>query len=276
MARVTTVSLKEKKRRGEKITMLTAYDYPTAKMVDEAGIDTILVGDSLGQVVLGYENTLFVTMDEMIHHTRAVSRAVKNALVIGDMPFLSYHISIEESLRNAGRFIQEGGAQAVKLEGGQERVETIKALIAAGIPVVGHIGLTPQAVHQFGGFKVQGKDLETARKLIADAKALEEAGVFALVLECVPAPLGKKITEEISIPTIGIGAGPDCDGQVLVIHDLLGLYGGHVARFVKQYAQLNGLILNALRQYKTEVENGTFPDPEHSYGLKDDILSKLY
>lgn len=276
MARMTTKTLKDKKKQGEKITMLTAYDFPTAKIVDEAGIDTILVGDSLGQVVLGYDTTLCVTMDEMIHHTRAVSRAVTNALVIGDMPFLSYHVSLEESLRNAGRFLQEGGAQAVKLEGGQERAETVKALVQAGIPVVGHIGLTPQAVHQLGGYKVQGKDLETARRLIADAKALEEAGAFMVVLECVPALLGKKITEEIEIPTIGIGGGADCDGQVLVIHDLLGINGGHVAKFVKQYVRLREQMMEAVQQYKKEVENGDFPGPEYTYGLQEEVLNKLY
>ena len=276
MARATTVSLKEKKRNGQKITMLTAYDFPTARMMDEVGIDIILVGDSLGNVVLGYETTLFVTMDEMIHHTRAVTRAARNTMVVGDMPFLSYHLSVEEGLRNAGRFMQEAGAQAVKLEGGQERVAVVRALTEAGIPVMGHIGLTPQAVHQLGGFRVQGKDVETAQQLIADAKALEEAGAFAVVLECVPAPLAKKVTQEVSIPTIGIGAGPDCDGQVLVNHDMVGLFGGHVPKFVRQYAQIGEIMKEAFKAYKEDVEKGTFPTEEHCYTIKEDVLEKLY
>ncbi|HHV76099.1 MAG TPA: 3-methyl-2-oxobutanoate hydroxymethyltransferase [Syntrophothermus lipocalidus] len=276
MSRVTTTLLREKKARKEKITMLTAYDYSTAVMVDQAGIDVILVGDSLGNVVLGYETTLPVTMDDMIHHTRAVARGTKNSLLVGDMPFLSYHISIPEAVRNAGRFIQEGGAQAVKLEGGEERVDTIKAVLDAQIPVMGHIGLTPQSVHQFGGFKVQGKDVETARKLVRDAKALESAGVFAIVLECVPAALAERITAEISVPTIGIGAGPGCDGQVLVINDMLGLYGGFTPKFVKKYANLNPLILEALRQYKEEVESGAFPAAEHCFAINEEVLEKLY
>jgi 3-methyl-2-oxobutanoate hydroxymethyltransferase len=274
--RTTTLFLKEKKRNGQKISMLTAYDYPTAKMVDEAEIDIILVGDSLGNVVLGYETTLFVTMDDMIHHTRAVSRAVKNAMVVGDMPFLSYSISIEESLRNAGRFMREAGAHAVKLEGGQERAAVVRAMTEAGIPVMGHIGLTPQSVHQLGGFRVQGKDLEAAKKMIADAKAMEEAGAFAVVLECVPAALAAKITQEVGIPTIGIGAGPSCDGQVLVNHDMLGLFGGHVAKFVRQYAHIGETMKQAFIAYKEDVEKGTFPAEEHCYTIKEDVLEKLY
>ncbi|MBO8159749.1 3-methyl-2-oxobutanoate hydroxymethyltransferase [Thermosyntropha sp.] len=276
MGKVTTATLKAKKEKGEKITMLTSYDYATAAMVDEAGIDMILVGDSLGMVVLGYENTLSVTMEDMLHHTRAVSRAVKNVMVVGDMPFLSYHISREEAVRNAGRFIQEAGAHAVKLEGGKERVGTIKAILDAQIPVMGHIGLTPQSVNQLGGFKVQGKDLETARMLIEDAKALEKAGVFSIVLECVPTPLAKKITEEVSVPTIGIGAGPYCDGQVLVINDMLGMFKGHIPKFVKKYANLEPVIREALLNYKAEVEAGVFPGKEHSFNMSDDVLEKLY
>ncbi|WP_054695063.1 3-methyl-2-oxobutanoate hydroxymethyltransferase [Syntrophomonas palmitatica] len=276
MARITTSVLRDKKATKQKITMLTSYDYSLAAMVDSAGIDMILVGDSLGNVILGYENTLAVTMDDMIHHTRAVSRAAKNAMVVGDMPFLSYHVSIPEAVRNAGRFIQEGGAQAVKLEGGQERVDTIKAILDAQIPVVGHIGLTPQSVHQFGGFKVQGKDLETARKLIKDAKALEEAGVFSIVLEAVPTDLAKRITEELTVPTIGIGAGHYCDGQVLVINDMLGMFGGHIPKFVKKYADLQPIIMEALQAYRREVEEGSFPGPEHGYTIADDVLEKLY
>lgn len=276
MARMSTATLREKKLKNEKITMLTAYDYSMAAMVDEAGIDMILVGDSLGNVVLGYENTLAVTMDDMIHHCKAVSRASKNAMITGDMPFLSYHVSIKEAVRNAGRFIQEGGCQSVKLEGGVERVDTIKAILDAQIPVVGHIGLTPQSVNQFGGFKVQGKDLESAKKLINDAKALEAAGAFCMVLEGVPTILAKRITEEISIPTIGIGAGQYCDGQVLVINDMLGMFKGHIPKFVKKFTNLEPLIIQALQAYKSEVEAGTFPGEEHGYTMKDEILERLY
>ena len=276
MARITTSVLREKKRKGEKITMLTAYDYSTAMVLDEAGIDVILVGDSLGNVILGYETTLSVTMDDMVHHSKAVVRGVKNTMVVTDMPFLSYHISIPESVRNAGRLIQEGGAQAVKLEGGRERVDTIKAILEAEIPVMGHIGLTPQSVHQFGGFKVQGRDLETAKKLIGDAKALEKAGVFSIVLEGVPAALAKRITEEVTVPTIGIGAGPDCDGQVLVVNDMLGLFQGHVAKFVKKFANLHPLMVEAVKSYGDEVKAGTFPAPEHCYSINEEIIDKLY
>ncbi|MDD3272166.1 MAG: 3-methyl-2-oxobutanoate hydroxymethyltransferase [Syntrophomonadaceae bacterium] len=276
MARVTIATLKEKKARQEKISMLTSYDYSTAGLVDQAGLDMILVGDSLGMVVLGYENTLAVTMDDMVHHTRAVVRGTQNAMVVADMPFLSYHVSTEEAVRNAGRFIQEGGAQAVKLEGGVERVEAVKAILDAQIPVMGHIGLTPQSVNQFGGFKVQGKDLETARKLLRDAQALDKAGVFSIVLECVPSALAKKITEEVSVSTIGIGAGPDCDGQVLVINDMLGMFSGHIPKFVKKYVNLQPLIMEALKSYKKEVEEGSFPGPEHGFTISDEVLDKLY
>ena len=276
MSRITTTLLQDKKAKKEKITMLTSYDYSTAVMVDQAGIDCILVGDSLGNVILGYDSTLPVTMDDMIHHTRAVSRGAKNSLVVGDMPFLSYHVSIPEAIRNAGRFIQEGGAQAVKLEGGEERVDTIKAILDAQIPVMGHIGLTPQSVHQFGGFKVQGKDLETAEQLLRDARALDEAGVFSIVLECVPAALARRVTAEVSVPTIGIGAGPDCDGQVLVINDMLGMYQGFVPKFVKKFANLQPVIAEALQSYKEEVEKGTFPADEHCFTIKEEVLEKLY
>lgn len=276
MPKITTALLKDKKLKNERITMLTAYDYSLASMVDAAGIDMILVGDSLGMVVLGYDSTLPVTMDDMIHHTKAVARGAKNSMVVADMPFLSYHVSIEESVRNAGRLIQEGGAQAVKLEGGQERVDTVKAIIDAQIPVVAHIGLTPQSVNQFGGFKVQGKDLETANKLIADARALEAAGAFCIVLECVPALLAQRITEAVSVPTIGIGAGQYCDGQVLVINDMLGMFTGHIPKFVKKFANLQPLIIEALTAYKTEVEAGTFPSEEYAFAISDDVLEKLY
>lgn len=276
MARVTTATLKDKKVRQEKISMLTSYDYSMAGLVDQAGLDMILVGDSLGMVVLGYEDTLPVTMDDMVHHTRAVVRGTQNAMVVADMPFLSYHVSVEEAVRNAGRLIQEGGAQAVKLEGGVERIDAVKAIIDAQIPVMGHIGLTPQSVNQFGGFKVQGKDLETARKLIRDAQALEKAGVFSIVLECVPSALAKKVTEEALVPTIGIGAGPDCDGQVLVVNDMLGMFSGHIPKFVKKYVNLQPLIMEALKSYKKEVEDGSFPGPEHGFAISDEVLDKLY
>jgi 3-methyl-2-oxobutanoate hydroxymethyltransferase len=276
MARISTASLKEKRLKNEKISMLTAYDYSTATLVDAAVFDMFLVGDSLGMVFLGYENTLSVTMEDMIHHTKAVVRGAKNAMIVGDMPFMSYHVSIEEAVRNAGRFIQEGGAQSVKLEGGQERIATVKAILDAQIPVMGHIGLTPQSVNQLGGFKVQGKDLETANKLIRDAKALDEAGVFAMVLECVPTQLAKRITEEVSVPTIGIGAGQYCDGQVLVINDMLGMFKGHIPKFVKKFANLEPVIIAALQNYKKEVEAGTFPSEEHGFTIKDDVLEKLY
>ncbi len=276
MARITTAVLKEMKLKNEKITMLTSYDYAIASLVEEAGINMILVGDSMGNVVLGYENTLAVTMDDIIHHTKAVVRATANTMVVGDMPFLSYHISLEEAVRNAGRIIQEGGAQAVKLEGGVERVDTVKAIIAAQIPVMGHIGLTPQSVNQFGGYKVQGADIITARKLIADARALADAGVFSIVLECVPTALAQKITDEIGVPTIGIGAGPYCDGQVLVINDMLGMSKGHIPKFVKKFINLHPLIIEALQTYKQEVEAGTFPADEHGFAIKDEVLDKLY
>ena len=276
MKKVTTSFLQNKKEKKEKITMLTSYDYSLAAMVDEVGIDTILVGDSLGNVMLGYENTLKVTMDDMVHHSKAVTRGVKKAMVIGDMPFLSYHISLTEAVKNAGRLIQEGGVEAVKLEGGQERVDTVKAILDAQIPVLGHIGLTPQSVNVFGGFKVQGKDEETAKKLIKDALAMEKAGVFALVMECVPSLLAKKITEELNIPTIGIGAGPYCDGQVLVIHDVLGMYSGFTPKFVKKYANLQPQIINALQTYKQEVEAGAFPSDEYTFAINEEVLQKLY
>lgn len=276
MSRISTSDLKAKRLNKEKITMLTSYDYSMAAMVDAAGIDMILVGDSLGMAILGYENTLAVTMDDMIHHTKAVVRACNHSMVVGDMPFLSYHISPQEAVRNAGRFLQEAGAQAVKLEGGTERIETVKAIIDAQIPVMGHIGLTPQSVNQLGGFKVQGKDLEGAKKLIEDAQALDAAGVFAITLECVPSMLAKKITEEVSVPTIGIGAGSYCDGQVLVINDVLGMFKGHIPKFVKKYANLEPLIIEALQAYKKEVEEGIFPAAEHCFTIKDDVLDKLY
>ena len=258
-----------------KLSVLTAYDYPTGLWVDQSGTDIALVGDSLAMVVLGQEDTLSVSMDEMIHHTRAVSRAVKRALVIGDMPFLSYHASVEQAVLNAGRFLTEGRAQGVKLEGGARLLPQVKAMVNACIPVQGHLGLTPQSVAQMGGFKVQGKTAEAAKVLIEDAQALAEAGCFSIVLEGIPAPIAARITESVSIPTIGIGAGPDCDGQVLVIHDVLGMFKRFTPRFVKQYANLEGEIVNALTRFREEVENGKFPGPEHSYEMDREELNQF-
>lgn len=273
--RITINQIKEMKSRKEKIVMLTAYDYSTAKLVDESGIPLILVGDSLGMVLLGYESTIPVTMDEMIHHTKAVVRGTKQALVVGDMPFMTYHTSVSDALRNAARFIQEGGAQAVKLEGGVTVAETVKRIVECGIPVMGHIGLTPQSIHQLGGYKVRGKTPEIAEQLLKDAKALEQAGAFAIVLELVPAPLSKLITQKLIIPTIGIGAGPDCDGQVQVISDLLGLFSDFVPRHAKQYAKLAGLIRTALADYIAEVKMGKFPTAEHSSTMDESLLEEL-
>jgi 3-methyl-2-oxobutanoate hydroxymethyltransferase len=270
--RVTITEIKEMKQKKEKIPMLTAYDYVTAKMVDEAGVPLILVGDSLGMVMLGYESTIPVTMEEMIHHTKAVVRGAKKALVIGDMPFMTYHISVSDALHNAARFIQEGGAQAVKLEGGEVVAEKVRRLVECGIPVMGHIGLTPQSIHQLGGFKVQGKAVEEAKKLLNDARILEEAGAFGIVLECTPAPLSKLITQKLAIPTIGIGAGPDCDGQVQVISDLLGLYTDFVPKHAKQYARLAGEIKTAVSGYISEVKSVSFPTAEQSYTMDKSII----
>ena len=273
--RITINQIKEMKQRGEKITMLTAYDYATAKLVDAAEIPLILVGDSLGMVVLGYESTIPVTMDEMLHHTKAVVRGTKKALVIGDMPFMTYHVSVEDALRNAARFIQEGGAQAVKLEGGVTVAEKVKRIVACGIPVMGHIGLTPQSIHQFGGFKLQGKTPKAAKRVLEDARALEQAGAFAIVLETVPAPLAKLITQKISIPTIGIGAGPDCDGQVQVINDILGSFADFVPGHAKQYAKLTDIIAKAVTQYRDEVKAGQFPTEKHSHSMDEKLLAEL-
>ncbi len=273
--RVTVNTIREMKQRKEKIVMLTAYDYSTAKLVDEAGVPLILVGDSLGMVVLGYDSTIPVTMDDMIHHTRAVVRGTQQAMVIGDMPFMTYHTSVSDALRNAARFIQEGGAQAVKLEGGVNVAETVKRIVDCGIPVMGHIGLTPQSIHQLGGHRAQGKTPEAALKLLNDAKALEQAGAFAVVLELVPAPLARVITQELNIPTIGIGAGPDCDGQVQVISDLLGLYSDFVPRHAKQYARLAGEIKAAIASYISEVKTGVFPTLEHCPTMDERLLEGL-
>ncbi len=264
MARVTAVSLRDRKKAGEKIAVLTAYDYPTAKLIDQAGVDVILVGDSCGMVVMGHPNTLPVTMDQMVHHTAMVTRATKNALVVGDLPFMSYQVSPKEALRNAGRLVTEGGAQAVKLEGPASKFgPAIQAILNAGIPVMGHIGLTPQSVNLIGGYKVQGRDPESKKRLTEEAKGLEEAGCFGLVLECIPAALAKQITESVSIPTIGIGAGPHCDGQVLVMHDMLGL--GKYTKFAKVYGDAAALMSKAFTEYVAEVKSGAFPSQEHSF-----------
>jgi len=273
--RVGINQVKEMKAKKEKIVMLTAYDYSTAKLVDESGIPLILVGDSLGMVMLGYESTIPVTMDEMIHHTKAVVRGTKQAMIIGDMPFMTYHTSTADALRNAARFIQEGGAQAIKLEGGIAVAETVKRIVECGIPVMGHIGLTPQSIHQLGGHRVQGKTPEAAERLLKDAQALEQAGAFAVVLELVPAPLSKLVTQKLGIPTIGIGAGPDCDGQVQVISDLLGLFSDFVPKHAKQYAKLAGSIKTALADYIAEVKAGKFPTAEHSSTIDEGLLEEL-
>jgi 3-methyl-2-oxobutanoate hydroxymethyltransferase len=273
--RVTITEIKEMKQRKEKIPMLTAYDYVTAKMIDEAGVPLILVGDSLGMVMLGYESTIPVTMEEMIHHTKAVVRGATKALIIGDMPFMTYHVSISEALHNAAKFIQEGGAQAVKLEGGEVVAEKVRRLVDCGIPVMGHIGLTPQSIHQLGGFKVRGKAVEEAQKLLNDACILEEAGAFAVVLECTPAPLSELITQKLAIPTIGIGAGPDCDGQVQVVSDILGLYTDFVPKHAKQYARLAGEIKTAVSSYISEVKSLSFPTMEQSYTMDESLLKQL-
>jgi len=273
--RVTITEIKEMKQRKEKIPMLTAYDYVTAKVVDEAGVPLILVGDSLGMVMLGYESTISVTMEEMIHHTKAVVRGAKKALIIGDMPFMTYHVTVSDALYNAARFIQEGGAQAVKLEGGEVVAEKIRRLVDCGIPVMGHIGLTPQSMHQLGGFKVRGKAVEEAKKFLNDARVLEEAGAFAIVLECTPTPLSRLITERLTIPTIGIGAGPDCDGQVQVISDILGLYTDFVPKHAKQYTRLAGEIKTAVSSYISEVKSLSFPTAKQSYTMDEDAIKQL-
>ena len=264
------------KQKNERLTMLTAYDYSTAKLIDASGIDSVLVGDSLGMVMLGYEDTLSVTMEDMIHHTKAVARGVKDALVVSDLPFMSYQTSVYDAVVNAGRLIKEGRAQAVKLEGGLEVCPQIKAIVEASIPVMAHLGLTPQSVNAFGGFKVQGKDEEAARSLIEQAKAVEAAGAFAVVLECIPAKLAELITKNISIPTIGIGAGNGCDGQVLVYQDMLGLYSDFTPKFVKRYAEIGPQMENAIEDYISEVKSGAFPAAEHTFALSDAVIEKLY
>lgn len=275
-SRVTVTTLQEMKRTGRRIGMLTAYDYPTARLLDEAGADLLLVGDSLGMVVLGYDSTIPVTMADMLHHTRPVARAARRALVVADLPFLSYQVSPEEALRNAGRLLAEGGAHAVKLEGGRPVAETVSRLVQAGIPVMAHLGLTPQAVHALGGYRVQGRTEAAAARLLEEAHLLQEAGAFALVLEMVPWQLARLVTQRLTIPTIGIGAGPHCDGQVLVTHDLAGLYAGKTPRFARRYADLGTELRQAAARYLSEVRAGTFPDASHSYGMDDEVLAQLY
>lgn len=272
----TVVTFKQAKENKEKLTMLTAYDYSTAKLMDESGINGILVGDSLGNVILGYEDTLSVTMEDMIHHGAAVARGVKNALVVVDMPFMSYQTSVYDALCNAGRLVKEAKADAVKLEGGEKVCPQIKAIVDADIPVMAHLGLTPQSVNAFGGYKVQGKSIEAAQKLIDDAKAVEQAGAFALVLECVPSALAKIITESVSIPTIGIGAGGGCDGQILVYQDMLGMYSDFTPKFVKKFANAGQVMCAAFLDYIDEVKNGEFPSKEHGFDISDEVLSAIY
>jgi len=269
---VTIPLLFEKKRAGEKITALTAYDYPTAKIVDQAGIDLILVGDSLGMVVLGYENTIPVTMEEMLHHTKAVTRGVQRALVVGDMPYFSFHLSTEETVRNASRFLKEADAKAVKIEGANpKRLKLIETLVEAEIPVMGHVGLTPQSLYHLGRFKVREHQEDEAARIIRDAENLQKAGVFAVVLECIPLELSRVITQRLAVPTIGIGAGPECDGQILVFHDLVGYSNGYLPKFVKRFVELNELLPPAVKEYVSEVKAGSFPADEQSYHLKKDV-----
>ena len=273
--RISINKIREMKQKGEKITMLTAYDYVTAKLVEEAGIPMILVGDSLGMVVLGYESTIPVTMEEMLHHTKAVVRGTSKALIVGDMPFMTYHLSTEQALQNAARFIQEAGTQAVKLEGGVTVADKVKRIVDCGIPVMGHIGLTPQSINQIGGYKIQGKTPEVAARMLDDAKALEQAGAFAVVLETVPTALATLITEKISIPTIGIGAGVGCDGQVQIINDIMGSYTGYIPKHAKQYAKLVDIMSNAISQYHEEVTIGQFPTDENSFPMDESVLDDL-
>lgn len=265
MNRITASYVRKMKRNGDKITMMAAYDYSTALKVDEAGMDIILVGDSLGMVILGYENTLPVTMEDMIHHTKAVSRAAKHSMVIGDMPFMSYHASADEAAYNAGRFLKEAEAHGIKLEGGREVSEVVRRITSAGIPVMAHLGLTPQAIHKLGGYKVQGREKGTAERMLEDAKILEDAGAFSVVLECIPETLADEITRSLEIPTIGIGAGVHCDGQVLVVNDMLGMYNNFTPKFVRKYADMDTVLKDAFKRYIADVKSGTFPGEEHSF-----------
>ena len=273
--RVTIRDLKEMKRRGEMIAMITAYDYTAARILEEAGLPIILVGDSLGQVVLGYDSTVPVTMDEMVHHVKAVVRGTDRAHIVGDLPFLSYHADVAEAIRNAGRLLKEGGAQSVKLEGGRQMADTVQRIVQSGIPVMGHIGLTPQSVNQLGGYRVQGKSAKAAIELMEDARVLEEAGAYSIVLECVPAPLARLITDRVSVPTIGIGAGVHCDGQVQVFHDLFGLFTDFVPKHARRYANLAEAMKQAAAEYIGEVQTKAFPTDKESYTMKQSVLDEL-
>jgi 3-methyl-2-oxobutanoate hydroxymethyltransferase len=273
--KVTILDIQQAKADSRKLTMITAYDYPFGLLADEAGIDIVLVGDSLGMVVMGLEGTVEVNMDHMIHHIRAVTRGCKNPFIVGDMPFMSYNTSIREAIMNAGRLLKEGGCESIKLEGGVDFAQTIEAIVKAGIPVQGHIGLTPQTASALGGFKMQGRDADAAKRIIDDAKALEDAGVFSMILEAVPAPLGKLVAEAVKVPVIGIGAGPDVDGQVLVTHDMIGLFDKFVPKFVKQYTNIRKVILEALSGYKQEVLDVEFPGPEHSFKMPEEDFNQL-
>lgn len=272
----TVATFQKMKQKGEKITMLTAYDYSTAKLMDECGINAILIGDSLGMVMMGYEDTLSVTMEDMIHHTACVARGAKNALIVGDMPFMSYQVNVEDAVKNAGRLMKEGRANCVKLEGGATVCAQIKAITDASIPVMAHLGLTPQSINAFGGFKVQGKSEEAAQKLLDDALKIQEAGAFAVVLECVPAKLAELISKKLTIPTIGIGAGAGCDGQVLVYQDALAIYGDFTPKFVKKFADVGSLMREGITSYIEETKQGTFPAPEHTFKIDDEVIEKLY
>ncbi len=271
----TVATFAAAKADGNKIAMLTAYDYSMARLVDQSGVDAILVGDSLGMVMLGYEDTVSVTMEDMVHHTRAVARGAAKSMVVADLPFLSYHVSVPQAVANAGRLLKEGRAQAVKLEGGIPLAPQIRAIVDASIPVMGHIGLTPQSVNAFGGFKVQGRDVAAIRRLLDDAKAVEDAGAFAVVVECVPEKVAERITASLSIPTIGIGAGPACDGQVLVYQDMLGMFEGFASKFVKRFGEAGELMRAAFAAYVAEVRGGTFPGPEHGFSISEDVLREI-
>jgi 3-methyl-2-oxobutanoate hydroxymethyltransferase len=273
--KVTILDIQQAKEEGRKLVMVTAYDYPFGLLAAEAEVDIVLIGDSVGMVVMGLEGTVEVTMEHMVHHIKAVVRGCKGPLVVGDMPFMSYNTSVREAIHNAGRLMKEGGCDVVKLEGGVDFAATIEAIVKAGIPVQGHIGLTPQTAGALGGFKMQGRDAKAAKQIIDDAKALENAGVFSIILEAVPAPLGKLVTEAIKVPVIGIGAGPDVDGQVLVTHDMIGLFDKFIPKFVKQYTQIRPTILDALNRFKEDVQSVTFPGPEHSFKMPDEALEQL-
>ncbi len=274
--KITIPHLIAKKQQGEKIIALTAYDYPTAKIEEEAGVDVILVGDSVGMVVLGYKNTIPVTMEEMIHHTKAVARAVERPLIVGDMPYFSFHLSVDETVQNASRFLKEAGAHAVKLEGAsRKRLKLVESLVEAEIPVMGHVGLTPQSIYHLGQFKVRGKEIAEAKKIMEGAQNLEKSGVFCVILECIPLELAREITHRLSVPTIGIGAGPFCDGQILVFHDLVGYANGYLPKFVKRYADIHGILNRALGKYREDVKEGKFPDDDHSYHIRKEVLDDI-